>query len=202
MSRPASLLRVPRTARSDNRLPQVLEEAARAFREKGYAGASIRDIVRSIDMLPGSLYYHFPSKGALLVAVYAEGVRRFSEAVRAALKARGGPWQRLEAACIAHLETLLEESDFAQVVVRVRPGDVPAVARQLAQLRDGYEALFVELVDALPLARGTDRRALRLMLFGALNWSQTWYREGRDQPRSIARQFVALLRHPLDIAKG
>ncbi len=202
MSRPASLLRVPRAARSDNRLPQVLEEAARAFREKGYAGASIRDIVRSIDMLPGSLYYHFPSKEALLVAVYAEGVRRFSEAVRAALKARGGPWQRLEAACIAHLETLLEESDFAQVVVRVRPGDVPAVARQLAQLRDGYEALFVELVDALPLARGTDRRALRLMLFGALNGSQTWYREGRDQPRSIARQFVALLRHPLDIAKG
>ncbi len=203
MSRPAAALRpLPKASRADSRLPQVLEEAARAFREKGYAGASIRDIVRSIDMLPGSLYYHFPSKEALLVAVYAEGVRRFSEAVRSALKARAAPWQRLEAACIAHLETLLQESDFAQVVVRVRPGDVPAVARQLAQLRDGYEAVFVELIDALPLGRGVERRSVRLMLLGALNWSQTWYRDGRDHPRAIARQFVTLLRQQLDAGRA
>lgn len=188
----------PRATRSDNRLPEVLAQAARAFREKGYDAASIRDIVGAIDMLPGSLYYHFPSKEALLLAVYAEGVRRFSEAVSAAAAPGAAPWARLEAACVAHLETLLQESDFAQVVVRVRPGDVPAIAARLVALRDGYEALFARLVQALPLARGVDRRSLRLMLLGALNWSQTWYRAGRDEPRAIARQFVALLRQPLD----
>jgi len=36
------------------------------------------------------------------------------------------------------------------------------------------------------------------MLLGALNWSQTWYRAGRDDPRAIARQFVALLRRPAE----
>ncbi|TAK87421.1 MAG: TetR/AcrR family transcriptional regulator [Betaproteobacteria bacterium] len=203
MARASSLRRLPatrpvRAARSDNRLPEVLAQAARAFRAKGYDAASIRDIVGAIDMLPGSLYYHFPSKEALLLAVYAEGVRRFSEAVSAAIAASAAPWARLEAACIAHLETLLQESDFAQVVVRVRPSDVPAIAAQLVALRDGYEALFTRLVQALPLARGVDRRSLRLMLLGALNWSQTWYRGGRDDPRSIARQFVALLRQQLD----
>jgi hypothetical protein len=83
-------------------------------------------------------------------------------------------------------------------VVRVRPSDVPAVAAELIALRDGYEALFARLVQALPLARGAERRSLRLMLLGALNWSQTWYRSGRDDPRVIARQFVALLRQQLD----
>lgn len=190
--------RPPRAVRSDNRLPKVLEEAARVFRAKGYDAASIRDIVRAIDMLPGSLYYHFPSKEALLLAVYAEGVRRFSEAVSAATAPRAAPWAQLEAACIAHLETLLQESDFAQVVVRVRPSDVPAIAAELAALRDGYEALFTRLIQALPLARGVERRSLRLLLLGALNWSQTWYRSGRDEPRTIARQFVALLRQQLD----
>lgn len=188
---------MPRAIRSDNRLPQVLEEAARVFRAKGYGAASIRDIVRAIDMLPGSLYYHFPSKEALLLAVYAEGVRRFSEAVSAAIAPGATPWAQLEAACIAHLETLLQESDFAQVVVRVRPGDVPAIAAELTALRNGYEALFTGLIQALPLARGVERRSLRLMLLGALNWSQTWYRSGRDNPRTIARQFVALLRRPV-----
>ncbi len=188
----------PRATRSDNRLPEVLAQAARAFRAKGYDAASIRDIVGAIDMLPGSLYYHFPSKEALLLAVYAEGVRRFSEAVSAAIAPDAAPWARLEAACVAHLETLLQESDFAQVVVRVRPSDVPAIAARLVALRDGYEAIFAKLVQALPLARGADRRSLRLMLLGALNWSQTWYRSGRDDPRIIAKHFVALLRNPLD----
>ena len=188
----------PRAPRSDNRLPQILDEAARLFRRKGYDATSIRDIVRAVDMLPGSLYYHFPSKEALLVAVYAEGVRRFSDAVGAAIRAKAAPWPRLEAACIAHLETLLEESDFAQVVVRVRPADVPAVAPRLAALRRDYEGVFVALIQALPLARAMDRRSLRLMLLGALNWSQVWYRKGRDNPRAIARHFVMLLRSQLE----
>ncbi len=148
-------------------------------------------------MLPGSLYYHFATKEALLAAVYAEGVRRISEAVGAAIAGKRGPWERLEAAAIAHLEALLQESDYAQVVIRVRPSDAPSVEGELVELRDDYERLFVELVQALPLARGTDRRSLRLMLLGALNWSQTWFHPGRDSPRAIARRFVGLLRDQL-----
>ena len=158
----------------------------------------MRDIVRAIDMLPGSLYYHFPTKEALLAAVYAEGVRRISAAVQAAVAGYHSPWERLEAACIAHLEALLDSSDYAQVVIRVRPGDAPSVAGELIRLRDAYEAIFADLVGALPLARGVDRRSVRLMLLGALNWSQTWYQPGREAPRAIARRFVTLLREQLD----
>ena len=36
---------------------------------------------------------------------------------------------------------------------------------------------------------------LRLMLVGALNWSQTWYRDGGGvTPGEIARRFVGLLK--------
>jgi AcrR family transcriptional regulator len=187
-----------RTPRADNRLPLILDEAARLFRAQGFHGTSVRDIVRAVDMLPGSLYYHFPTKEALLAAVYAEGVRRISEAVASAVAGRDDPWERLEAACIAHLEALLQESDYAQVVIRVLPADAPTVAAELVRLRDDYERRWVELVQDLPLARGVDRRSLRLMLLGALNWSQTWYREGRDSPRTIAKRFVQLLRTPLE----
>jgi AcrR family transcriptional regulator len=158
----------------------------------------VRDIVRAADMLPGSLYYHFPTKEALLAAVYAEGVRRISEAVEAAIGGKRDPWERLEAACIAHLEALLQESDYAQVVIRVLPADAPTVAAELVRLRDDYERRWVELVQDLPLTRGVDRRSLRLMLLGALNWSQTWYRSGRDSPRTIGKRFVQLLQTPLE----
>lgn len=186
-----------RAPRADNRLPQILDQAARLFRAQGFQGTSVRDIVRAIDMLPGSLYYHFATKEDLLAAVYAEGVRRISARVRAAIEGRHDPWERLEAACVAHLEAILEDDDYAQVVIRVRPSDVPAADRRLIALRDEYEALFSKLVQDLPLPRGVDRRTLRLMLLGALNWSQTWYRPGRDSPRTIARRFVLLLQSPL-----
>jgi len=74
--------------RSDNRLAQILDEAARLFREKGYAATSMRDIASAVDMLPGSLYYHFAAKEDLLVAVYEEGVRLITEKVRAAIARR------------------------------------------------------------------------------------------------------------------
>ena len=181
----------------DNRLPTILDAAARLFRQKGYRVTSMRDIAAASGMLAGSLYYHFASKEELLVAVYAEGVRRISVSVRAALARDLEPWTRLEAVCAAHLAALLEDSDYAQVVIRVRPDDAPDVAKRLIALRDDYERLFTQALTRLPLVPRTDRRSLRLMLLGALNWSQTWYRSGRDSPEVIARQFVRLLRQQL-----
>ena len=181
--------------RASSRLPRLLDEAARAFAQRGFAAASVRDIVEPVGMLPGSLYCHFPTKEALLAAVYRRGVERIGAAVDAAVAPIAEPWQRLEAACVAHLVSLLDQTDYSQVVVRVRPSDAPAAESELIALRDSYEKRFARLVAALPLARPADRTMLRLMLVGALNWSQTWYRAGRGAtPERIARRFVGLLK--------
>lgn len=154
----------------------------------------MRDIAKAVGMLPGSLYYHFPSKEELLVAVYSAGVDRVAGAVREAIAEVDRPWERLEAACRAHLEALLGGSDYAQVVIRIFPGDAPGVEERLAQLREGYERQFRDLVERLPLASDADPRLVRLFLLGALNWSQFWYRPGGAGPREIAAGFVRLLR--------
>ena len=184
--------------RADNRLPLILDAAARLFAEKGYGATSMRDISGAVGSLHGSLYYHFASKDELLVEVYAEGVRRIKAALAPALAQPGDPWQRLENVCAAHLVGLLEDSDYGQVVIRVRPDDAPEAASRLVALRDEYEQAFSRAIQDLPLPPRTDRRALRLMLLGALNWSQTWYRPGRESPQVLARRFVRLLRDPLE----
>src|SRR5215212_4676440 len=93
----------PPARRSSSRLPRLLDEAAHAFAQRGYAAASVREIVGPVGMLPGSLYCHFATKEALLIAVYREGVERIGAAVDAAVATVEEPWQRLEAACVAHL---------------------------------------------------------------------------------------------------
>ena len=179
--------------RQDNRRPQLLDTAARLFRQHGYHATSMRDIASAVGMLPGSIYYHFASKDELLVTVYREGVSRIAERLDAAVAGKKEPWQQLEAACIAHLQTLLDHSDYAQVVIRVLPDDAPAVRVRLAALRDQYEERFKDLVAALDLPAYVDRHYLRLLLIGALNWSQVWYRRGGDSPRTIAKRFLQVL---------
>lgn len=179
--------------RQDNRRQQLLDTAARLFRQHGYHATSMRDIASAVGMLPGSIYYHFASKDELLVTVYREGVSRIAERLDAAVAGKKEPWQQLEAACIAHLQTLLDHSDYAQVVIRVLPDDAPAVRVRLATLRDQYEERFKDLVAALDLPAYVDRHYLRLLLIGALNWSQVWYRRGGDSPRTIAKRFLQVL---------
>lgn len=181
--------------RQDNRRQALLDAAARLFRQRGFHAASMRDLARAAGMLPGSLYYHFDSKEALLVAVHAEGVRRIGAAVDACVAAAPPvPRQRLAAACRAHLEVLLDETDYAQVVIRVLPEDVPDAAPALAAHRDAYEERFRTLVEALPLAPGIDRGHLRRLLLGGLNWTRHWYSPGGDPPACIADAMLACLR--------
>ncbi|HEY5790354.1 MAG TPA: TetR/AcrR family transcriptional regulator [Gammaproteobacteria bacterium] len=183
-----------RPARQDNRRQALLDAAAALFAERGYRATSMRDLAAAVGMLPGSIYYHFPSKDELLVAVYAEGVTRIEARVRAALAGTRSAWERLELACAAHLESLLDGSAYAAVVVRVLPDDAPATRDALVALRDRHEALFRELVDALGLpGDAAARRALRLLLLGALNWVPLWYRPGGENPRAIAHRFIQLL---------
>lgn len=187
--------------RQDNRKQQLLDAAARLFSTHGYHATSMRDISAAVGMLPGSIYYHFASKDELLLTVYEEGVRRIAESVDLAVAREKHPHRRLEAACVAHLEMLLDQSDYAQVVLRVLPDDALPVKPRLVALRDQYESRFKQLVAALALTPAVDPHYFRLLLLGALNWSQTWYRPGRDSPRTVARQLLRAL-HPSLRSKG
>lgn len=183
--------------RINNRVKPLLDAAASQFAARGYRAATIRDIAAAVDMLPGSVYYHFPSKQALLLAVYEEGVRRISSGLDESIADASDPWDRLRKAAEAHLETILDRSAYACVMNRVSPDQVPEIEQELVSLRSAYESRFVALFDDLPLPEDTDRGLLRLMLLGALNWAQVWYRPDRASIPDIARTFVDNLRLPL-----
>lgn len=192
--------------RQHNRHADLLDAAAHVFRDKGYGQASMRDIASASGMIAGSIYYHYASKGDLLLAVYSEGVRHVSEAVDRAIEQPNDPWTRLEAALCAHLEMMLStesnSAPYASVFLKVQPSDFPPEHRdKLVALRNGYEQKFRALIDALPMRRGVDKSLLRLQLIGALNHVPSWYRpDGRKSLPAIARAMTRHLRLALDSA--
>ena len=179
----------------DNKRQQLLDAAARHFADAGYDAASMRDIAAAAGMKAGSMYYYFPSKEDLLMAVHEEGIRWISKAVLAALEEQSGPWMRLEAAMGAHLQALLGGGDYVRVVIKVPPREDVEARTRLIALRDGYERIFTTLIDALPLAASLDVRHVRLLILGAMNWSPNWFRSDGDQPHDIAKSFVQILRY-------
>ncbi len=183
--------------RSDNRREVLVDKAAELFCQRGYDATSLRDIAASIGMQPGSMYYHFASKDDILLAVYTEGVRRLSVKVREAVDAHqeADPWSRLEAACCAHLHSMLHGDTYVQVVSYEFPHRRAQATRDLlVPQRDAYESIFRELITELPLKPGVDRKYLRLTLLGAMAWTLMWYRPGLQSPKSIGKRIMKLIR--------
>lgn len=174
--------------RRDNRQQQLMEAAASWFRRVGYDETSMRDIAASAKMLPGSVYYHFSSKEELFFAVYRKGMEELIASVDKALSGLADPMARLEAACTAHLEMILNDRGFAGVVVRVIPLNDDNLRARVIGMRDNYEDIFRQLIAELPLASTTNRKYLRLALLGALNCCQIWYQKDQDDPAAISTQ--------------
>ena len=179
-----------------NKRETVLAKAAELIARQGFDGTSMRDIAAAVDMLPGSLYYHFASKDELLIDIHKRVVDTMTVRVEDALQGITDPWDRLEHAAVAHLEALMDCGSLVTIVSPNFPKDREHLNLRLKEHRNGYEALFNALFASLDLAPGVDRRMLRLQLLGALNWVPVWYdRKGRTSPAEIARGFVRAIRH-------
>jgi AcrR family transcriptional regulator len=183
-----------------NRRELLIDEAARLFGRVGFSATSTRDIAKAVGMKPGSLYYHFQSKEQLAVAVHTHRLKEVTTAVTGALEGAGSdPWDRLEAACVAHVEALLDGTGYPHVVSPQFAATLPSRIRSvIVRQRDEYEEIFRLLVEALPLPNEIDRRYFRLAIFGSINWTLTWYHPGGDPPGVVARNLVAVYRMSVD----
>jgi AcrR family transcriptional regulator len=192
-----SKIPVHRTSDAVRGIPiELVDKAARLFSAKGYDNTSMRDIASAFGILHGSLYHHIGSKEELFITVYAMGVEHFMQDVQRAIAPLTDPWERLEAASVAHLEALLtRDSPAAAVLADWSTNYSDTMRSALIRERDRYEKMFVELTDAVDLSSGIKRRYFRLGLLGALNGALNWYQPGRDSPATVARHLFSLFNH-------
>lgn len=178
----------------------IISAAAELFADEGYDRTSIRDIARKAGLLPGSVYHHFASKDELYLAVHGEGFQRLMESVRAAIDGSSDPWERLTRACEVHVRRIATGSPVDRVTGHnlAMIGNSELFAK-MRPMREAYENVYRQLIDALPVAPGTDRTLLRLLLLSGMNWVYVWYREGKRSPKEIADTMVEMLRRGVEL---
>jgi AcrR family transcriptional regulator len=191
----------------------LLGIAAKLFREKGYTGTSIRDIVKRAHIEPSALYYHFASKEALLEKVLDRSILSVGADVRAALQALSEettPRERFQVAIATHIRSIVLHGDFALASRRVI-GQIPlAQRRKHDAMRAEYGAYWQELFAMAAKQkefRDDARLGLaRMFLMGALNWTSEWFDPKKKSPEEISEIFCGILFDglgpiPLDRAK-
>ncbi|MFS3136640.1 TetR/AcrR family transcriptional regulator [Gluconacetobacter sacchari] len=183
------------TAPNPERRQEILEIAAKLFAEYGYKATSIREIAERAGMMGGSLYYHIRSKEALFIEIHDRALDAAARRVRAAMASHTAPWARLKAACTEMLEIQLNPESLTLPIMNNFRSVPEAVKAILVRKRDQFEALFRDIVDALPLPAGIDRQIYRILLLRLLNTADTWYHEGRMSRSEIATQILAIFRH-------
>ena len=163
------------TPRWERRYREVLDAAATIFAEKGYSGASTRDIADRLGVRQASLYYYFPSKEAALHAICELGVKDFIANLERIIATPAPIEEKLRAAIANHLVALRThpEGDYIRVFLRHRH-ELPDGPRQaVATLARAYtaltERLFVDGRAKGELRADLDPHLSTLALLGLCN---------------------------------
>ncbi|ERJ17444.1 pantoate--beta-alanine ligase protein [Salinisphaera shabanensis E1L3A] len=170
--------RVPPVRKLDDQ-NDVLSSAARLFRDKGFEKTSLKEIAEACGMLPGSLYYRYSTKEALLVELMRRGVGLVTTEVEMAYASSDDPVERLRLSVNAHLRALLVDSDTVYVLLFEWRALGTEAREEIIELRDQYESLWSDILETMieqgVIQKGVDGRLLRLVGLGALNWVATWF---------------------------
>lgn len=186
--------------KGDRTRRRLLDAAAALVARNGLDAISLSDIAAAAGLKTGSIYFHFESKEQLIETVLEEGLReslRHLDTALAAVPEGAGAAARLWAAVRAHLDALLELSDYATIVLTLREREDGPTASAYRKLKHRYGGQWTELIDdaqrAGAIAAEPDPRLVRDLLFGAMNSTlDTAGRPGRA-PDQVADALRVLL---------
>ncbi|MDJ0743932.1 MAG: TetR/AcrR family transcriptional regulator [Xenococcaceae cyanobacterium MO_167.B27] len=82
----------------------IIEQAASLFNQKGYAAASIADIMEATGLKKGGIYNHFQSKDELAVAAFDYAVDLVNQRILGAVTQEKNALARLKALVAVHLD--------------------------------------------------------------------------------------------------
>ena len=177
--------------RFDRRLSEILSHATDVFDEKGYEGASMRDLSRASGTSLAGLYYYFESKEKLLYLIQRHTFTTIVERLRTRLEGVADPEERIRVFILNHLEYFLANQKAMKVLSHEDEVLKNGYGAEIAAIKREYVRTCVELLDELKRANNLEfsSRTAALSLFGMMNWIYTWYKARVDgDAETLARE--------------
>jgi AcrR family transcriptional regulator len=181
-------------AKSKGRELEIIDAAAKLFRDKGYADTSIQDIADSVGILKGSLYYYIESKEDLLFRVLSDTYEAACVPVAEVREMTDvAPLERLKTYIRKHIE--FNTTHLTKIAIYYHDFNLVGPKRRkiIVEQRRVFETFIAELVaeasEAGEVDRAIDPKVCSYLILGTMNGIYTWFRPGGY----ISRQDLAEL---------
>ncbi len=168
--RSKSVLRKPRIDAQRNRA-RILEVAKQAFTRRG-ANASLDDIVKEAGVGAGTLYRHFPTRDALIEAVYRTEVEKLAAAERKFAETMA-PTDALRAWMLLFVDYIAAKHIIAPALNTFVGGASKLYEGSRAQIQGAIEALVKRAIKSGDIRKDIEPFDLLRALVGVSNVSST-----------------------------
>lgn len=176
---------------------RILDAALNVFASKSYHEASVDEIVEQSHTSKGSVYFHFPNKQTLFLALVDKFADTLERRVNEAIAREDEGIRRVDAALRAVLETFGKYRSLAKILLVQAVGLGTAFEEKRLQVHDRFAGLIriyldqaVEVGDIAPV----DTEVVSYAWMGAINEIIIrWVYTGQPEPARILASLRPML---------
>jgi AcrR family transcriptional regulator len=183
-------------SRFDRRLSEILSHATGVFCDKGYKGASMRDLSRASGMSLAGLYHYFGSKERLLYLIQKHTFSTIVEELKKRLAGVADPAERIRIFIQNHLEYFVTNQSGLKVLAHEDEALKNGFNSEVAAIKREYYRICLGLMEDLKRKHKLDfnSRTTVMSLFGMINWIYTWYKPRHDgTAEALAQQMSTII---------
>ncbi|RZU36778.1 TetR family transcriptional regulator [Fluviicoccus keumensis] len=182
---------------------RILNKGIMLFANDGFEGVSMRHMANAVGLTVSALYYHFPDKESLYLAIVEHSFNNCLASATLAAQTSAEPWQRLTDFIREFIQTLASNRDFQRLMqwVLLDQDDLRSQA-----LTEQVFAPFFDQIASLVSYVAPQQNAhflavsiISLIVFpfetSHVRRSLTGYISLQDQPELLTQHIVQLLRH-------
>ena len=158
-----------------SRKQQILEEAAKLFRTRGFKGASLRQIAEKVGMEGPSLYNHIKSKHELLSILVMSNARQFNDRISEIHSSSLSSLDKIDRVISLHIELTLVNPDAMALMLSEWTHLESEERLEYVRLRDSYESQFKEILEQAMSDGDVVQMDVNFMLFMILSTLRSLY---------------------------
>jgi TetR/AcrR family transcriptional regulator, cholesterol catabolism regulator len=158
-----------------DRKTEIINVAAKLFKEKGYSAVTMRDIAQAMDIKAASLYNHIKSKQEILVLIIIEIAEEFTTVINEIVTSDVSTIQKIEKVIQLHIDITLRNADALACLnndwMHLTDDDLI----YFIKMRNDYEESFREIIKTGITNGEIKNLNLEVIIFSTLSTLRTLY---------------------------
>jgi AcrR family transcriptional regulator len=163
---------------SERKLTHIVRHSAQIFAERGFKGASIREISRATGVSLSGLYYYFESKQKLLYLIQKTAFTTILARLEQHLEGVRDPQRRLKLFIQNHIEYFLSHPAEMKVLSHEDEALEEPYKKEIDAIKKRYYTAARRIFEEVAAGNGeaaANPRVAILALYGMMNWTYKWH---------------------------